>query len=197
LPKREIVSWQASNLSDAVHGAHKQKILLRIARKLLAKRITLRFRLMTVEDVPEAMRLKGAAGWNQTRADWARFLSSTPEGCFVAEDRGRVVGTATSIVYEGRFAWIGMVTVDPQYRGQGIGTALLQSVIRYLDSRRVPCMKLDATPQGKPVYEKLGFVSEYGIERWMLKQRQGLNVARNSPTGIERRAAGSSGNLRS
>ena len=46
-------------------------------------------------------------------------------------------------------------------------------------------MKLDATPQGKPVYEKLGFVSEYGIERWMLKHRQGINVARNSSTGIE------------
>ena len=31
-------------------------------------------------------------------------------------------------------------------------------------------MKLDATPQGRVLYEKLGFVSEYDIERWMLKR---------------------------
>src|SRR5437867_10703559 len=31
-------------------------------------------------------------------------------------------------------------------------------------------MKLDATPQGKSIYEKLDFVSEYEIERWTLKR---------------------------
>jgi GNAT superfamily N-acetyltransferase len=136
-----------------------------------------RFRLMTIEDIPEAMQLKDAAGWNQTSADWVRFLSASPEGCFVAEGEGRVVGTSTSIVYEGRFAWIGMVIVDSRYRGQGIGTALLQRTVRCLDARRVVCMKLDATPQGKPVYEKFGFASEYDIERWMLKRLPGKNVS--------------------
>jgi Acetyltransferase (GNAT) domain len=31
-------------------------------------------------------------------------------------------------------------------------------------------MKLDATPQGKILYQKLGFANEYEIERWMLKR---------------------------
>ena len=44
---------------------------------------------MTVDDIPEAMRLKDLAGWNQTAADWERFLSAGPEGCFVAEREGR------------------------------------------------------------------------------------------------------------
>jgi len=35
-----------------------------------------RFRLMTAADIPQAMQLKDAAGWNQTRADWLRFLSA-------------------------------------------------------------------------------------------------------------------------
>jgi GNAT superfamily N-acetyltransferase len=139
--------------------------------------MSVRFRLMTTEDIPQAMSLKDAAGWNQTAADWQRFLSASPEGCFAAEDEDRLVGTSTTIVYEGRFAWIGMVIVDPQYRGQGIGTALLERAIQYLDSRCVPCMKLDATPLGKPLYEKLGFVSEYEIERWMLKRTPGQNAA--------------------
>jgi GNAT superfamily N-acetyltransferase len=131
------------------------------------------------------MRLKDAAGWNQTRNDWERFLSASPEGCFAAERQGRLVGTSTTIVYEGRFAWIGMVLVDQQHRGQGIGTALLERAIQHLDSRSVPCMKLDATPQGKPLYEKFGFVSEYEIERWMLKRRLGGNSAGKGPVEIE------------
>jgi GNAT superfamily N-acetyltransferase len=132
--------------------------------------MNVRLRLMTVDDIPEGMRLKDLAGWNQTAADWERFLSVCPEGCFVAEREGRVIGTSTTIVYEGRFAWIGMVIVDAELRGRGIGTALLNRAIQYLDSRNIPCMKLDATPQGRVLYEKLGFVSEYNIERWMLRR---------------------------
>ena len=126
-------------------------------------------REMTAADIPAGMRLKEIAQWNQTRGDWERFLSASPEGCFVAEADGQVVGTAATISYEGRFAWIGMVLVDPACRGHGIGTRLLKKAIAYLDGGGVPGMKLDATPQGKPLYEKLGFVSEYEIERWQLQ----------------------------
>ncbi len=137
-----------------------------------------RLRVMTSADIPAGMRLKEIAGWNQTAADWERFLRATPEGCFVAESDGRVAGTATTITYEGRFAWIGMVLVDPEFRGQGIGTRLLEKTIEYLDARRVPGLKLDATPQGKPIYEKLGFVAEYEIERWLLKRDPGGEMPR-------------------
>jgi len=125
---------------------------------------------MTTHDIPEAMRLKEIAGWNQTSADWQRFLSATPDGCFVAEHQGRVIGTVTTIVYEDRFAWIAQLLVDPEHRGRGIGAALLEQAIQYLDTQNIACMKLDATPLGKPLYRKLGFVSEYEIERWMLKR---------------------------
>src|SRR5271157_2974971 len=102
-----------------------------------------KLRTLTAEDIPRATQLKAAAGWNQTTADWDRFLSTSPEGCFVAEYRGNVIGTSATIIYEGRLAWIGMVIVDKQYRGQGIGIALLERAIRFLDSQRIPTMKLD------------------------------------------------------
>ncbi|MBI4964391.1 MAG: GNAT family N-acetyltransferase [Desulfomonile tiedjei] len=146
--------------------------------------MSIQFRLMNAEDIPEAMRLKDIAGWNQTVADWERFISASPEGCFAAEDDGRVVGTSTTIIYEGRFAWIGMVLVDTRYRGRGIGTQLLQRAIRYLDSRNIPCMKLDATPQGRLLYEKFGFECEYEIERWMLKRQPDENVGKRAPAEI-------------
>src|SRR5215475_9195075 len=132
----------------------------------------MRIRNMTERDISAGMRLKEIAGWNQTEADWRIFLQAGHEGCFVGEVDGVVRGTATTIVYAGRFAWVSMVLVDPEYRGHGIGTTLLEKCVKYLDSIRVPCIKLDATPLGKPIYEKLGFQSEYEIERWALKRKK-------------------------
>ena len=43
-------------------------------------------RTMTAEDVPLGMRLRGQARFNQTEADWRRFLDLEPDGCFVAEN---------------------------------------------------------------------------------------------------------------
>jgi ribosomal protein S18 acetylase RimI-like enzyme len=135
--------------------------------------MTPQIRVMTPADLAAGMRLKDAAGWNQTEEDWRRFLRANPEGCFVADWKGQVTGTATTIIYEDRFAWIGMVLVDPEFRGRGIGSALLGHTLDYLHARKVPCTKLDATPQGKGLYQRLGFRSEYEIERHILKRGAG------------------------
>ena len=127
-------------------------------------------RVMTKADICAAQRVKEIAGWNQTKTDWERFLEASETGCFVAELDGQVCGTATTISFENRFAWVGMVLVDPAFRGRGIGTRLLERTIEYLDALRIPSIKLDATPQGKPLYEKLGFLPEYEIERWSLRR---------------------------
>jgi predicted N-acetyltransferase YhbS len=133
----------------------------------------MRIRIMTKQDIPAGLRLNTLSGWNQTSADWERFLVSSPRGCFVMEDGNKVVGTAATICYENRFAWIGMVLVDPEYRKQGIGTQLLNKTIEHLDHSNISTIKLDATPLGKPLYAKLGFISEFEIERWVLKRPPG------------------------
>ena len=46
-------------------------------------------------------------------------------------------------------------------------------------------MKLDATPQGRPLYEKFGFKSEYDIERWMLSRTVKERAAENGSVSIE------------
>lgn len=130
-------------------------------------------RAMTDLDVPAGLGLSRGAGWNQTAADWNRFLNASPGGCFVAEVDARVGGTATTISYQDRFAWIGMVLVDPEFQKRGIGTQLLKKAVEYLDQRGIRTLKLDATPQGQPLYAKLGFVTEYQIERWILNRPPG------------------------
>ncbi len=122
-------------------------------------------RTMTMADIPHGMRFKEAAGWNQTEADWERFLSLEPEGCFVAEMDGEVVGTATTCRFGQACGWIAMILVPPERRRQGIGSALFRHAVAYLEDRGVASVKLDATPVGRTVYLQVGFVDEYGLQR--------------------------------
>ena len=126
----------------------------------------LTLRAMTEADVPLGMRLKREAEWNQTEADWRRFLRLEPDGCFVAEWEGQACGTTTTCVL-GSVAWIAMVLVTGSARGRGIGTALLEHALVYLGGRGVPTVRLDATAAGQPLYERLGFAGEYELARWV------------------------------
>jgi GNAT superfamily N-acetyltransferase len=126
------------------------------------------YRDLTPEDIPAGLRLCRIAGWNQLAADWELFLRLSPRGCRAAVQNGRVVGTVTTVNYENRFAWVGMVLVDPDVRGQGVGTQLLREAMNLL--RGIPSVRLDATPQGRPVYQRLGFKDEYELCRMQLTE---------------------------
>ncbi len=123
-------------------------------------------RRMTIDDLPLGLGLSRQAGWNQTESDWRRFMSMEPEGCFVAEFNGSPAGTTTTCVFGHQVAWIAMVLVDKNVRGRGIGTTLLKHALDYLSARKIETVRLDATPAGRPIYEKLGFVAEYELARY-------------------------------
>ena len=76
---------------------------------------------------------------------------------------GRVVGTAGAAAYGAELAWVCMVLVDPAEQGRGLGTRLLSDVLERLAG--FAAVGLDATPQGRPVYERLGFVAGPGLLR--------------------------------
>lgn len=134
-------------------------------------------RKLTTASLDFADSVRAAAGWNQTRADWRRLLAFEPEGCFLAEIGGEPAGTATTIRYGEELGWIGMVLVDPAFQRRGVATALMERALEFL-SPRVACVKLDATPAGQPVYERLGFLPEFELCRW---ERPG-----GAPTRLER-----------
>jgi GNAT superfamily N-acetyltransferase len=123
-------------------------------------------RRMTAADIPLGMRLKEQAGWNQTEADWRRFLALEPTGCFAAEYKDEPVGTTTACIF-GKVAWIAMVLVDERVRGRGIGKALMEHALAYLDAAGVRSVRLDATALGQPLYEKLGFRAQFELSRFV------------------------------
>jgi len=123
-------------------------------------------------DIPFGMVLKDLAGWNQLPLDWERFLEFEPGGCFLAQCDGKPAGTAITIAYQKLFGWVGMVLVHPDMRRKGLGTSLLMAGIEYLEASGVAAVKLDATPMGKQLYDTIGFVDEYLLERWMGKGKR-------------------------
>jgi GNAT superfamily N-acetyltransferase len=123
-------------------------------------------RLLTPADVPQALELSAAAGWNQTREDWNRMIELEPFGCFGIEADDRLVATATLLTYGRDMAWIGMVLTHADYQRRGYARLLVTAALELAAARGIPCTKLDATDQGRPLYTSLGFEDEQPIERW-------------------------------
>jgi GNAT superfamily N-acetyltransferase len=118
---------------------------------------------MITNDLNQAFGLSNSEGWNQTEKDWKLLLENTLNICIVAEYNNKVIGTATALNHSNKVAWIGMVLVDKSFRGRGVGKMLLTNIIS--DLKNVDSIKLDATPAGLPLYQKLGFIDEYKIYR--------------------------------
>jgi len=124
-------------------------------------------RLLTLADIPAAMVLKDSASWNQTVEDWENVIRLAPRGCFAIQCDGKLVATATAVIYQKRLAWIGMVLTHPDYRGRGYARSLMEQSLAHLDAEGVDWIKLDATDMGRPLYLQLGFEDEAPIERWL------------------------------
>jgi GNAT superfamily N-acetyltransferase len=117
-------------------------------------------------DVSSAMELSTAANWNQTSEDWCRIIQLYSGGCRCVEDAEKIVATATLLPYGTRLAWIGMVLTRPEYRRQGLARRLMEDIIAIAERRGIHTLKLDATDEGRPLYESLGFVVDKTVERW-------------------------------
>jgi predicted N-acetyltransferase YhbS len=86
-----------------------------------------------------------------------RYLAIEPEGWFVAEQDGELVGALGANTH-GEVAYLGLMAVAPARQHRGIGRRLLAHTLGWLDGRGVACAMLDATEVGARLYQQLGFV---------------------------------------
>ena len=121
---------------------------------------------MQPSDIDGLMRLKAAAGWNQTRLDWERMLRLEPAGCFVDDRDGSPVGSTTALRHGRELAWIGMVVVLPAFRRRGVARSLMRHALHWLGETHAGPIGLDATDMGRPLYQQLGFDGVEVVERW-------------------------------
>lgn len=104
------------------------------------------------EHLESAVQLSHQAGWPHRLEDWQMALALS-DGV-VALEAGRVVGTTLVTPYGKDCATINMVIVDEAMRGRGLGRGLMDAALRLAGDRP---LRLVATTDGLPLYEKLGF----------------------------------------
>ena len=121
-------------------------------------------RPMTADDLPQAHALSAEQRWPHRPVDWEHVFAHG-EG-LVAERDGKVVATAQRWLWGERHATIGLVIVSPACQGRRIGHRLMNALLEGMDERTV---LLQATAEGRGLYERLGFVRVGEI-----RQHQGM-----------------------
>jgi len=88
-------------------------------------------------------------------------LDRHPEGCFVAEVAGEVVGYVTTTVHEERQQGrIPNLAVDVRLRGRGLGRALIQAALADFRRRGLRVARIETLEDnavGRHLYPSLGF----------------------------------------
>lgn len=128
------------------------------------------------DDIADAVALSRAEKWPHRPEDWEMALQLST-GAVAVDGTGRVVGTILVTPYGQDCATINMVIVDGAMRGMGLGRRLMEKAFALAGERP---LRLVATSDGMPLYERLGFVAS-GI----ILQHQGNVAAVAMPDGIE------------
>jgi GNAT superfamily N-acetyltransferase len=133
---------------------------------------------LEVDDDPARLDLETTYGLVVGQGYWARDRSretvaasipgSWPFGVY---DGPRQVAFARVVTDRATFAWICDVIVDEGCRGRGIGTWLMECIVRTLDEVGVT-RQLLATLDAHEVYRGRGFAELAYPERWMERDRR-------------------------
>jgi ribosomal protein S18 acetylase RimI-like enzyme len=117
------------------------------------------------EDIGEFLSLAADEGWISEAWELDFLRKTSPSGCLVCRNKGNPVAFLTSIKYC-RSGWIGNLLVRREWRGKGLGTALLQRALEQLDEAGTQTVWLTASESGRPLYERRGFRAIDTINRW-------------------------------
>lgn len=120
------------------------------------------YRRMTPDDVPFISRLEEETFSMPWSADsFLEMISKEDARYYVAEKDGRLLGGCGVLMIAGE-GNITNVVIAPEARNRGIGTAMLEHLIREGEREGLTAYTLEVRVSNAPaihVYEKLGFVS--------------------------------------
>lgn len=121
----------------------------------------------TTADIPALVQLRLDQGWHRQDA-LLEALQSSPRGrmlivreAAVRPDStvsARLIAT-TGVLAAPPVGVVGNVIVRTGFRGMGLGRGVMMAALEWLYARGVRTVLLDATDEGRPLYEKLGFVA--------------------------------------
>lgn len=132
------------------------------------------------DHIEGAVALSRQENWPHRPQDWQMALQLS-SGAVALDDQGRVTGTILVTPYGADCAMINMVIVDKNVRGKGLGRRLMDQALALAGNRP---LRLVATTDGMPLYQKLGFVPSGTI-----LQHQGMVTELGAPDGVEAASA--------
>ncbi len=101
----------------------------------------------------------GLNNLDDSREGIAKYLARNPNTCFVAMERGRVIG-AILTGHDGRRGYISHTAVSPVHQRQGIGKQLVNAALKALKEQGINKVNLVAfahNKKGNAFWEKMGF----------------------------------------
>ncbi len=132
-------------------------------------------------NLEDACQLSSEPGWNQIAADWRLMIEpGLTRGLATAE--GRMVASVLALPFDDRFAWIAMVLVTGAYQRRGLANHLMNWILSTLRRRNLT-PALDATPEGRPIYRRLGFKEVYTMTR-LFAESYDLGPAEAAPVPL-------------
>ncbi len=90
-------------------------------------------------------------------ARYGNFLKYDPDGCFVAEEDGRVVGVAIAVRREGLWV-LSLFVVEKGSRGSGLGGELMTAALAYGEGCDAGMVASSTHPAAMRSYANAGFV---------------------------------------
>lgn len=110
---------------------------------------------LTEKDIPALIRLTKSAGWDYNLEELSTIFS-TGKVYGHRSQLGEVISAAAIILYDNdSLASIGMVLVNQEYRGLGLGKEVTKICMDSVSPNTT--IMLVASNAGEPVYKKLGF----------------------------------------
>lgn len=141
------------------------------------------FRALTAHDIERCHAMTQRLKWPHRREDWQQAIM-LGEGV-VIEEQGELLGSAMLWRWGERAATIGLVMVDGQQQGRGLGKQLMLTLLEKVPDYNV---RLHATEMGKGLYEKLGFVVTGQILQYQTRSLDATPTV-SLPAGLQLRRA--------
>lgn len=123
-------------------------------------------RRLRLEDAAHGHALSLAVGWSLTLASWERMIIWGGRGAFGLFIGKTLAATTIATRYGQDRAWIGAVITHPDYQRHGYARQVMAAAMTYLEEQQVQHVLLDATDQGRPLYDSFGFQPVYNVEIW-------------------------------
>ena len=120
-------------------------------------------RTLTRAELETALTWAANEGWNPGLHDAEAFYATDPDGFLGAFVDGEMVGSLSAVNYGGRFGFLGLYIVKPEYRGRGQGMKLWQAAIERLDGQTIG---LDGVVERQADYGRSGFALAYRNVRY-------------------------------